>query len=51
MEKGKIAQGQVFSDCLIPAFIDALNEELAKGDVSYDVAGVADLCNRIKVKF
>ena len=46
VEKGKIKGGQVFSDCLIPAFIDSLNEELAKGDISYDVAGVADLCAR-----
>ena len=31
VEKGKIVKGQVFSDCLVPVFIDALNEELAKG--------------------
>lgn len=51
VEKGKIKSGQVFSDCLVPAFIDALNEELVKGDISYDVAGVADLCARTKAKF
>ena len=51
MEKGKIKEGKVFSDCLIPGFIDALNAELAKGDISYDVAGVADLCDRVKAQF
>ena len=51
VEKGKITEGKVFSDCLVPVFIDALNAELVKGDISYDVAGVADLCNRVKVQF
>ena len=51
VEKGKIVTGQVFSDCLIPVFIDALNEELATGEISYDVAGIEDLCNRVRARF
>ena len=48
VERGLITEGKVFSDCLIPSFIDALNAELAKGDISYDEAGVADLCERVR---
>lgn len=31
VEKGKIKSGRVFSDCLVPVFIDMLNDELATG--------------------
>ena len=51
MEKGKIVKGQVFSDCLVPVFIDALNEELAKGETTYDVAGMESLCSKVSSKF
>ena len=51
VEKGKIVKGQVFSDCLVPAFIDALNEELATGTVSYDVNGVKSLCAKVSERF
>ena len=47
VEKGKIVNGQVYSDCLVPVFIDALNEELATGTVSYDVNGIKSLFSRI----
>ena len=47
VEKGKIVKGQVFSDCLVPVFIDALNEELAKGEINYDVEGMKALCNKV----
>ena len=36
---------------MIPAFIDALNEELATGEITYDVDGVKQLCTRVKAKF
>jgi len=51
VEKGKIVTGQVFSDCLVPVFIDALNAELATGEISYDVAGIDALCARVLAKF
>ena len=51
MEKGKIVKGQVFSDCLVPVFIDALNEELAKGETTYDVTGMESLCSKVSSKF
>lgn len=51
VEKGRIVEAQVFSDCLIPAFIDAVNEELATGEITYDVSGVESLCKRVHSKF
>lgn len=51
VEKGKVVSGQVFSDCLVPVFIDALNEELNAGDITYDVSGVQTLCARVKARF
>ena len=48
VEKGKIVKGQVFSDCLVPVFIDSLNAELAKGETSYDVDGIKSLCAKVK---
>ena len=51
VEKGKIVNGQIFSDCLVPTFIDALNEEIATGTVSYDVNGVKSLCSKVSDRF
>ena len=51
VEKGKIVKGQIFSDCLVPVFIDALNEELATGDISYDINGIKTLCDRVRFRF
>jgi len=49
--KGVITNGRVFSDCLVPPFIDALNHELSSGTkTTYDVAGIADLCARTRVR-
>lgn len=31
VEKGKITRGRVYSDCLVPVFIDSLNEILESG--------------------
>ena len=33
------------------SFIDALNEELAKGEISYDVQGMKTLCSTVGQKF
>ena len=51
VEKGKIVNGRVFSDCLVPAFIDALNDEIATGSISYDVNGVKLLCSKVSERF
>ena len=51
IEKGRIVMGQVFSDCLVPAFIDALNEEIATGEITYDVQGIKQLCERVGQRF
>mmetsp|Transcript_4372 Transcript_4372/g.7389 ORF Transcript_4372/g.7389 Transcript_4372/m.7389 type:complete len:84 (+) Transcript_4372:827-1078(+) len=45
VEKGLIVKGQCFSDCLVPPFIDALNEILATGKVRYDVEGIKSMCD------
>ena len=50
VEKGKIVKGQVFSDCLVPVFIDSLNAELAKGETSYDVDGIKSLCAKVRAQ-
>lgn len=51
VEKGKIVDGRIFSDCLVPLFIDALNEKIASGQYSYDVEGVTALCNGVAEDF
>ena len=51
VEGGKIIKGKVYSDCLIPAFIDALNEELATGAITYDVNGIKSLCAKVSKRF
>jgi hypothetical protein len=36
VEKGVIKSGVCYSDCLLPAFIDELNEVLKFGSLTYD---------------
>mmetsp|Transcript_25293 Transcript_25293/g.75283 ORF Transcript_25293/g.75283 Transcript_25293/m.75283 type:complete len:179 (-) Transcript_25293:70-606(-) len=49
---GVVARGRVYSDCLLPSLIDALNDELAAGagSLTYDSRGVADLCSRARAR-
>ena len=35
----------------MPVFIDALNEELATGEIAYDVSGIEQLCSRVGARF
>lgn len=35
VKKGRIVEGTVFSDCLIPEYIDALNKQLSTGELAY----------------
>ena len=51
VEKGMIVEGRCFSDCLVPPYIDAINEILGTGQISYDVNGIKTLCNRLKAEF
>lgn len=48
VEKGMIVQGQCFSDCLVPPYIDAINDILAQGQLSYDVEGIKEMCSRLR---
>ena len=47
VEGGVIVEGKVFSDCLIPGFIDELNKELASGVIPYSTAGIDELCSKV----
>lgn len=51
VDRGVITGGRVFSDCLVPPLIEALNEELSAGSgIAYDVPGVAELCARVRAR-
>lgn len=47
VEKGIISKGQIYSDCLVPMFIDLLNVQLASGEITYDVPGINKMCKAI----
>ena len=51
VQRGRIAAGKVYSDCLVPQFIDVLNEILGSGVIAYDMQGVDDLGNRLVARF
>ena len=51
VEKGRITKGKVYSDCLVPNFIDEINVLLESGLITYDQAGVEQLGNQLRVKF
>ena len=51
VEKGVITKGKVYSDCLVPSFIDELNEILATGKNTYDIAGVESIGKQLREKF
>ena len=48
---GLIKDGKCFSDCLVPAYIEAINEILGSGKITYDVAGMKNLCSQLRAKF
>jgi len=41
----------VFSDCLVPTFIDALNDFLSEGRTTYDQNGVKKMCQTVGEQF
>jgi len=43
VEKGIIIDGCAYTDCLVPAFIDELNDILKNGRLTYDLNGIEDL--------
>ena len=51
VEKGIIVKGQCFSDCLVPPYIDAINEFLASGTIPYSVNGIKQLCDQLRERF
>ena len=51
VEKGVIKSGVCFSDCLIPAFIDELNEVLKSGTITYDESGAKQIGQTLADKF
>lgn len=51
VSKGVITRGQCFSDCLVPPYIDAINEILASGTITYDVPGVKSMCAQLRARF
>ena len=51
VEKGTIAKGRVYSDCLVPAFIDELNEIIGSGQITYDEAGIMQIGAQLNERF
>ena len=48
---GKIEKAKVFSDCLVPDFIDKLNEELNKKGYEYSKESFDKLGKSLKSQF
>lgn len=51
VEKGRIIKGKVYSDCLVPQYIDEINAIIETGDISYDMHGIEELGHRLLMKF
>ena len=51
VEKGVITRGRAWSDCLVPTFIDSLNEILESGTITYDVQGVTTIGEQLRQRF
>ena len=51
VEKGVITKGVCYSDCLVPAFIDELNDVLASGKLTYDEQGINNMGNTLLERF
>ena len=51
VEKGVITRGRAWSDCLVPTFIDSLNEILESGTITYDVQGVNTIGEQLRQRF
>jgi hypothetical protein len=51
VEKGTVVGGKVYSDCLVPEFIDAMNFELGSKSYEYSVKGLSLLCEILGDKF
>ena len=48
---GIVTDGRVYSDCLIPVLIDALNQEIQTGQITYDAQGISKMCKNIAAQF
>jgi len=51
VEKGVIIAGQCFTDCLVPNYIDGVNEIINSGSITYDEAGMKNLGDQLKEKY
>ena len=51
VENGRITRGKAWSDCLVPIFIDELNDILNSGEIIYDVQGVETLGKKLLERF
>lgn len=50
-EKGVITNGRCYTDCLVPNFIDELNDILQQKKLTYDEKGIHDLGNELSERF
>jgi len=51
VKDGFISNGQCYSDCLVPPYIDSINEILSTGKITYDVEGIKNMCNQLREIF
>ena len=46
-----IVKGKCFSDCLVPLYIEVINDILDKENITYDVNGIKKMCNLLRLQF
>lgn len=51
VERGVITTGRCFSDCLVPPYIDAINEVISSGTITYDTQGMKNLGEKLRERF
>ena len=44
-------KGKCFSDCLVPLYIEVINDILDKENITYDVNGIKKMCNLLRLQF
>ena len=51
VNKGVIVAGACYSDCLVPQFIDEINNIINTKTITYDQNGMRDLCTKLRFTF
>ena len=51
VEGGVIVKGRCYSDCLVPQYIEAINLIFETEKITYDVQGIKNMCNLLRLKF